>query len=197
MLNALKISATALVLTAVAATSALAGGEPWLEKRPDMTEAQLKTVKAADKLRQKLPEGGFGQSPEDASWDWRRGLKKKMPLSNVQVSDLRRLASGKYRIMEEHGVSIQWLGNDGAAFNCVIKGSRVKTEKVYWAAQQSRFGLSGLRFDKDKNSPYRVSGRGLPVVADAESGLVYLYGLDKRGKVYPRAGWIQEVILPH
>lgn len=192
MFKALKISTTALLLTAVAATFAMARGEPWLSKRPKMTDEQLASVQAATAVEQKLPAGQFGFHPEERDWAWKGGVQKRLPVSNIALSELRGLMAGKYRISNSQGLTIQYMGENGVAFNCEIRGSKAHTESVYWNAVQSRFGLGGLAFDRSAAKLNDPKTSGWAIIGDPRSGLVYLYAFDR--KVYPRAGWVQTEI---
>lgn len=192
MFKALKISTTALLLTAVATTSAMARGEPWLSKRPKMTDEQLASVQAADAVRKTLPKDRFGFDPEKVDWKGWRGNRKRVPLANMSAAELTKLVQGKYRVSNRgRSVGISYFGMDGLSFDCDIKGPRVTNLVARYKVQDSAFGLAGLSYST--NLEEEVGGRGWSIVGDNKTGLVYQFTYDRKGaSTYP--GWIQTEI---
>jgi len=183
------------------ATSALAEDKPWdLPKPAGMTEAHQESAIAARSVQERLSDGDFGYNPVQADWDWANGRNRTIPMSNMSVSALTSLLSGRYHIYSENGSDVwfvKYYAPDGKTHFCGY--SDLGEEYNEWVLDRyvatAAFGMAGVfHWDpagEDTPVPPIEDYVGWPVVVDGSRGLVFDYTWTGEDW-FAQPGWIQD-----
>lgn len=191
---------SALVLIALSAGAATAQSKPWESAKPaNMTADHQNMAIEARKVQEVLPAGLFGDNPLQTNWEWRNGRNAKIPLSNMSISDLSSLVSGKYHIQSLNGEA-RWAARyydpSGKTYFCEFSDSAAEYKE--WSLDRyvatTNFGMAGIfHWDpKAEKTPKPPEGSAAwPLVIDGDKGYVFSYYWNHRGWV-TEPGWLQE-----
>ena len=195
-------AALAAATIAMAASSAMAGNEPWNSATPQGTTAAHQQMAAqAHKVLTSVPESQLAPHPLSITWTNRY---EKVPLSNISKQELNKALVGRYfvynmytraRDNSKNDWAVMYFAKDGKTHMCQSKGGGKRHKQVVYDRylKPGYFGLSGMmhwgsRGYRSETPDHETNG--WPMVGNSSTGQLAIYSWD-RGEWKVEAGWLQ------